>query len=98
MNITYANIVSVEDYTLLRASAGWRAIHPEQAKAGIDGSAFIIAAVDGQKTVGVARLVWDGGGYGALIKDALVLPDYRGKGIGKEIMKKARRYYKNETY
>ena len=85
MNITYTNSVSVKDYTLLRASAGWRALHPEQAKAGIDGSAFLVAALDGEKTVGVARLIWDGG-YGALIKDVLVLPDYQGKGIGKEMV------------
>ena len=85
MNITFTNFVSVEDYALLRASAGWRAIHPEQAKAGIDGSAFVVAAKDGEKTVGVARLIWDGG-YGALIKDVLVLPDYQEQGIGKEMV------------
>ena len=85
MNITYVNTFTVEEYNLLRASAGWRTIHPEQAKAGIEGSAFITAATDGLKTIGVARLIWDGG-YSALIKDVLVLPDYQGKGIGKEMV------------
>ncbi len=85
MSFTYINTFSVEDYAFLRASAGWRAIHPEQAKAGIDGSAFLVAALDGEKTVGIARLIWDGG-YGALIKDVLVLPEYQGKGIGKEMV------------
>ena len=73
MNIVYTNTISVEDYNALRVWAGWPVIHPEQAQAGLLGSAFIVAANDGGNTVGVARLVWDGG-YAALIKDVLVLP------------------------
>ena len=82
MNISYTNTISVEDYNFLRVSAGWGKIQAEQAQAGINGSAFVIAAKDGDRTVGTARLVWDGGNA-ALIKDVLVLTDYQGKGIGK---------------
>lgn len=81
MNIVYINDISVENYNMLRASAGWMTIHPEQAEAGLKGSALVIAAKDGDKTVGTARLVWDGG-YAALIKDVLVLHEYQGQGIG----------------
>ena len=95
VNFTYGNTFSVEDYAFLRASAGWRALHPEQAKAGIDGSAFLVAALDGEKTVGIARLIWDGG-YGALIKDVLVLPEYQGKGIGKEMVKRILGFLENQ--
>ena len=95
MNITYTNKVSVEDYNALRLSAGWMAINPEQAQAGLNGSTYIIAANDGDKTVGVARLVWDGG-YAALIKDVLVLPDYQGKGIGKHMMEQMISYLKEQ--
>jgi GNAT superfamily N-acetyltransferase len=84
MNITYTNTITVEDYNALRQSAGWIPIHPEQA-AGLAGSALVVAAMDGAKTIGTARLVWDGG-YAALIKDVLVLPEYQRKGIGKEMM------------
>ena len=85
MNIVYTNTISVEDYNALRLSAGWSAIEPEQAQAGLSGSAFVTAAKDGDKTVGVGRLVWDGG-LSALIKDVLVLPEYQGKGIGTIMM------------
>ena len=95
MNITYINKISVEDYNALRTSAGWTAINAEQALAGLNGSAFVIAANDGEKTVGVARLVWDGG-YAALIKDVLVLPEYQGKGIGKHMMEQIISYLKEQ--
>ena len=95
MNIIYSNKISVEDYNALRISAGWMAINPEQAQAGLNGSTYIIAANDGGKTIGVARLVWDGG-YAALIKDVLVLPDYQGNGIGKHMMEQMISYLKEQ--
>ena len=93
MNIVYMNDISVKDYNMLRASAGWMAIHPEQAEAGLKGSALVIAAKDGNKTVGTARLVWDGG-YAALIKDVLVLPEYQGQGIGAVMMEQIMAFLK----
>ena len=92
-NIVYTNTISVEDYNALRLSAGWSYIKPEQAQAGLDGSAFIISAKDDVKTIGVARLIWDGG-YAALIKDVLVLPEYQGKGIGMYMTKQIIFYLK----
>ena len=85
MNIIYTNDISVDDYNALRLSAGWYAVELEQAQAGLAGSAFITVAKDGDKTVGTGRLVWDGG-YAALIKDMLVLPEYQGIGIGTVMM------------
>jgi GNAT superfamily N-acetyltransferase len=85
MNLTYLNKIPVEDYNALRESAGWNPVHPQQAAASLAGSALVVAAMDGAKTVGTARLVWDGG-YAALIKDVLVLPEYQGYGIGTKMM------------
>jgi GNAT superfamily N-acetyltransferase len=85
LNIAYTNTISVDNYNALREAAGWGSIHPEQAAATIAGSAFIISATDGDKTVGTARVVRDGG-YAALIKDVLVLPEYQHQGIGTEMM------------
>ncbi len=85
MSITYTNDISAEDYNRLRASAGWPIIHAEQAETGLKGSALVIAAKDGERTIGTARLIWDGG-YAALIKDVLVLPEYQGQGVGTSMM------------
>ena len=95
MNIIYTNKISVDDYNTLRLSAGWVAIEPDQAKAGLEGSAFISVAQDGEKTVGVSRLVWDGG-YAALIKDVLVLPEYQGMGIGTAMIEQILAFLKKE--
>jgi len=95
MNIVYTDTISVEDYNVLRLSAGWSAIEPEQAQAGLVGSAFITAAKDGDKTVGTGRLVWDGG-YAALIKDVLVLPEYQGMGIGTTMMEQILSFLKEK--
>ena len=91
MNITYTNTISAEDCNKLRNSAGWPQMHPDQIKTGLKNSAFIIVAKDGENTVGMARLVSDGG-YVVFIVDVLVLPEYQRKGIGKTMMKKIMEY------
>ena len=91
MNITYTNTVSAEDCNMLRDAAGWGKRHPDQIEAGLRNSAFIVSAKNGERTVGMARLVSDGG-YVALIVDVLVLPEYQRRGIGKSMMEKLMEY------
>jgi len=95
LSITYSDTVTVDDYENLRESAGWNRVHPDQALASLRGSAFLIAARDGSRTVGTARVVWDGG-CAALVKDVLVLPEYRLRGIGREMMNRALRFLKSK--
>ena len=91
MDIIYTNAISAEDCNRLRNSAGWPQMHLEQIETGLKNSAFIIAAKDGNNTVGMARLVSDGG-YVVFIVDVLVLPEYQRKGIGKTMMEKIMEY------
>ena len=91
MNITYTNTVSAEDCNNLRNSAGWPQMHIEQIKTGLKNSSFIVAAKDGENTVGMARIVSDGV-YVFFIADVLVLPEYQRKGIGKTMMGKIMEY------
>ena len=69
----------------LRRAADWNEISRRQAKAGLKNSVCALSAVCGGKTVGMARVVGDGG-YVALIVDVVVLPEYRGRGIGTKLM------------
>ena len=87
MDIIYTNAISAEDCNRLRNSAGWPQMHPDQIETGLKNSAFIIAARDNDTTVGMARLVSDGG-YVVFIVDVLVLPEYQRRGIGKAMMGK----------
>jgi GNAT superfamily N-acetyltransferase len=81
----------VDDCLALRASAGWARRHPKQVEEGLKNSAFVIAAQDGEKTIGMTRLVSDGGGV-YFVVDVLVLPEYQRQGIGKALFGKAMAY------
>ena len=48
-------------------------------------SAYLISAWDGGLPAGMARVISDGG-YMFLIVDVMVLPEYQGRGIGREMM------------
>jgi GNAT superfamily N-acetyltransferase len=83
--ITYTNTISVNNYMALRKAVNWPAIVPEQAKLGINGSRFVLVAYDGEKAVGIGRVVSDGG-YVCYLADIIVLPEYQNQGIGSEIV------------
>jgi GNAT superfamily N-acetyltransferase len=83
--ITFKSNITLENYAKLRASVGWPAILPEQAKLGLDGSRFVLVAYDGESAVGIGRVVSDGG-YVCYLADAIVLPEYQNQGIGSEIV------------
>ena len=46
---------------------------------------LVICVRDGDKAVGVVRLLWDGG-YVAFLSDLIVDPEYQGQGIGRELV------------
>ena len=94
MEIKYVNEISVADYNYLRKISGWNEIEEKQALTGIQNSAFLISALHNDKTVGLARVVSDGG-YVVVIVDVIVLPEYQGKGIGKTMMEKVMEYINN---
>lgn len=83
--ITFTHRISTEDYNKLRAAVGWEMLPEEQAANGLQGTAYMIVAKDDDRTIGLTRLVSDGG-YIAYIADVIVHPDYQGKGIGKHLL------------
>ena len=91
MIIDYKNDISVEDYNYLRKSVGWNEIDITQAKVGISNSLYLITAIHMNKTIGLVRVVGDGG-YVAIIVDVIVLPDYQGIGIGKILLQKIMKF------
>ncbi len=85
IEIEYVHSITVSDYNRLRNAVGWGEIAPAQAKRGIDNTEYLVAAVCGEETVGMARLISDGG-YVAFIADVIVLPEFQRRGIGKTMM------------
>lgn len=98
--IQYKDEIDVKDYNALRTAVDWQPLEETQALAGLSGSAFKVVAFDIDnktgvtKTVGITRVISDGG-YMFLIADVMVLPQYQGSGIGREMMNRALDYCKS---
>jgi predicted N-acetyltransferase YhbS len=96
LNIEYVNSLSVEEFNFLRVSVGWNAIEKNLAAKGLQNSAFTVCARFEKNAVGMARVITDYG-YVVYIADVIVLPQYQGKGIGSEIMKRVMDYILENT-
>ena len=78
---------AVDDYLRLRKESGLSARTREEAENGIDGAWATACAVhvESGETVGMGRVLSDGGWYFHII-DMAVLPQHQRKGIGDAIM------------
>jgi len=94
MTITYTNQITLIDYQALRHAVGWPKIEEKITEVGLQNSQYIISAVHDDKTIGMARVIGDGGYYMTVV-DVIVLPEYQGKGIGKAMMQKVMEYAKS---
>ena len=83
--IKYVQDITPEEYMQLRRDVGWKEFPLEQAKACIDNAYYVVCVRDGEKAIGVVRLLWDGG-YIAFLSDVIVDAAYRGQGIGKTLV------------
>ena len=94
--ITYTNNISVEDYNALRASVGWITVAPKRASIALKNTFYLCVAKDGDRAVGMMRIVSDGG-YTYFITDVIVHPEYQGNHIGKELISKALDYIQKDV-
>lgn len=78
------NELSYTEYCRLRESVGWMNFSAEQMKNALDKSLYVVTAVDGNRTVGMGRLIGDG--MYCVLADIIVEPCYQKKGIGTEIV------------
>lgn len=83
--ITYTEKIACEEYNELRLSVDWKPLSQGQAERGLAHTAFVVAARDGERIVGMGRMLFDYG-YTAYLGDIIVRPEYQGMGIGTEIV------------
>ena len=72
---------------------GWKRLTDKQAQKAIDGSLLTVTAYDGDKAVGMGRLVGDGAVI-CYIQDLIVIPEYQGQGVGNVIIESLIDYVK----
>ncbi len=78
-------VPSVEDYVRLRNEAGLGLKSPAAAAKGLPNSLFAITVVHEGEAVGMGRVIGDGGCFLEVV-DIAVVPEHRGRGLGRRIM------------
>lgn len=96
MNISYTNQISVANYNELRKSVDWIEITEKRAQTALANAFYLCVAMDGEKPVGMARIVSDGG-YTYFITDVIVRPDYQGYHIGTELISRLMKYIEKDV-
>ena len=73
----------------------YRPFSEEQTIRALENSLYNIIAVDDKDVVGMGRLIGDGLYF--TVVDIVVAPEYQGKGIGSELIKRILNYADNQT-
>ena len=59
MDIIYTDTMTGEEYNELRLSVDWKPLTSVQAERGLAHTAFVVAARDGEKIVGMGRMLFE---------------------------------------
>ena len=96
IKITNERSVSINDVLHLYQAVGWTNYtnQPQMLEQALSHSLTTYLARDGEKIVGLVRLIGDGFSS-VFIQDLLVLPSYQRQGIGSSLMKQALADYKD---
>ena len=96
ITIRKQEIVKLEDVLHLYQAVGWTNYthQPEMLEQALPHSLVVYLAFDGEKIVGLIRLVGDGFSS-VFVQDLIVLPSYQRQGIGSSLMKEALEDYKD---
>ena len=96
IKITKETSVSLDDVLHLYQAVGWTNYtnQPQMMEQALSHSLAIYLARDGEKIVGLVRLVGDGFSS-VFVQDLIVLPSYQRQGIGSALMKQALADYKD---
>lgn len=86
-DFAFVNHIDPVVYNQFRSAVGWGSLMPEQIE-NILKNSICFSCVAGGKTVGITRILWDGG-YTAYLADVIVAEKYRGQGIGKKLVARA---------
>ena len=76
-----AGSLPIREYLALRESVGWVCLSEKQATAAMTNCLYCVSAWDGDKPVGMGRLVGDGAVI-VYVQDLVIRPEYQSKGIG----------------
>lgn len=90
MNIEM-NTLTPELFLDLYTSVGWEPPCIKQVKVALQNTLVSFVAYEGERTVGMVRLLGDGG-MSFYVKDFAVVSNYQGQGVGKALMSAVQEY------
>lgn len=82
---------TVKEYQQLRKSTAWDMHDDNTVSRGLKNSLYAVCIFSNGTIIGSGRVIGDGSIY-FYIQDVIVLPEYKGKGIGKMIMNEIENY------
>ena len=80
------NALTPETFLTLYSSVGWEPPDAAQVETAPRHTPASFLACDGEKPVGMVRLIGDGG-MSFYIKDFAVLPEVQSKGVGRQLLR-----------
>ena len=89
--------LTVDSYQYLRHTTDWFQLDDEVVRESLENDLFALTAYDGDKLVGMGRVVGDGAIY-FYIQDIIVIPEYQGRGVGSIIMESIEAYLDSVAY
>ncbi len=84
----------VHEYQYLRQTTDWFQLEDDVVEKALQNDLYSVCVFDGDKIIGMGRIVGDGAIY-FYIQDIIVIPEYKGKGVGKIIMNSIENYLTN---
>lgn len=85
------------EYNRLRAAVGWRTYDEATAGRHLPASLYGVCARRGGETVGMARVVGDGG-LVFYIQDVIVVPEWQRRDIGTQLMDRVMEYIRQNAF
>ncbi len=85
MIIIKKNTITVQSYLAIRKCVGWRKLLTSQAEQALQHSLYVVGAYDGEKLVGMGRIVGDGAVI-CYVQDLIVIPEYQCQGVGSMVL------------
>ena len=85
------NTLTPADFARLYSAAGWVTLENDQIEAVIKNSQVTFTVYEDDKVIGMARLLGDGV-LTFFLKDFVILPEYRGRGIGQAVLEHIEEY------
>lgn len=85
----------IDDFIRLRRVGGLSTFTREAVEIGLKGTLFAVTARHDNQTIGMGRIVGDGGCFFTIV-DIVVDPDHQGRGVGKRIVSELMEHVKTQ--